>query len=283
MTQDAQVTAQPFVKWIGSKRRQIDRLLPHVPAGVPYVEPFLGGGALYFAAAVRAGAPVPGARLSDVNPRVVRAFQAVRDHVDEVIVALRRHAQLNCKAHYQTVVRTIPENLDIVEAAAWLIYLTKTAFNGLYRVNSSGQFNAAWGKYENPSICDEPTLRACSAVLQGVVVQEQDFRAALMEVPSGAFIYLDPPFWPAEGNRNFTQYTAARFGPLDHQTLAGYAVELRREGCTVLLSNSDVSDVRALYPEPLWTHTQLRVSRLVSRTMEGRIPTGELLLFGGPL
>lgn len=283
MTRDEQVAAQPFVKWIGSKRRQVDRMLPCVPPTGVYVEPFLGGGALYFAAAVRAGGPLPGARLSDVNPRVIRTFQAVRDHVDDVVDSLKRHAQSNCKEHYQTVARTIPEQLDIVDAAAWLIYLTKTAFNGLYRVNGSGQFNAAWGKYENPLICDEPTLRACSAMLQGVALQVQDFRDALMEVPPGSFIYLDPPFWPAEGNRNFTHYTAARFSPLDHQALAGYAVELRRERCTVLLSNANVPDVRALYPETLWDYTQLKVSRLVSRTMEGRIPTGELLLFGGPL
>ena len=155
-----------------------------------------GGGALFFALAARCGGLAGRAVLSDMNSRLIRTYQTVRDQVEPLIERLREHAALHTKEHYYA---TRARNIDVdtdVEVAAWMIYLNKTGFNGLYRVNKKGGFNVPMGRYKNPKVCDADNLRACSAVLKGVEIRHQGFDGVLERVGEGDFVYFDPPYVP---------------------------------------------------------------------------------------
>ena len=182
-----------------------------------YHEPFVGGGALFFALAARCGGLSGRAVLSDMNSRLIRTYQTVRDQVEPLIGRLQEHAELHSKDHYyNTRARPIDDDEDL-EVAAWMIYLNKTGFNGLYRVNKKGKFNVPIGRYKNPKICDADNLRACSAVLQGVEIHHQGFDAVLERAGSGDFVYFDPPYVPVSATASFTAYTSDGFNLADQE------------------------------------------------------------------
>lgn len=239
---------KPFIKWVGGKRRLLSELLEELPDDFGrYHEPFVGGGALFFSLAAHARRKGRWAVLSDANLRLVRTYRAVRDQVDGVIALLREHTRHHSKDHYyETRARKVDE-LDEAEAAAWFIYLNKTAFNGLYRVNRKGGFNVPIGRYDNPRICDEPALRLASWALQGAEIHHEDFRTVAERADAGDIVYFDPPYVPLSTSANFTSYTRDGFTMDDQSGLRDVAAELKMRDVQVMLSNSDTPEVRELY------------------------------------
>ena len=235
-----QVKAGPFLKWAGGKGRLLAQYQPLFPEkfGRSF-EPFVGAGAVFFHLA-------PGeAHLSDVNPELVNAYTVIRDQVDALISTLAGYQ--HDRDFYYALRAVDPETLSPVERAARIIYLNKTCFNGLYRVNRRGQFNVPFGDYKNPRICDEAGLRAANAALQGVSVTHQGFDAVLAEAKSGDFVYFDPPYHPLSPTASFTSYAADDFGPEDQIRLAAVFRRLDAKGVKIMLSNSDTPFIRDLY------------------------------------
>jgi DNA adenine methylase len=235
----------PFVKWVGGKTRLLHELLTRAPANYKrYFEPFVGGGALFFR--LRPAS----ARLSDLNADLVHAYQAVRDEVELVVRYAARHRTLHSEEYYYQVRERWNESrvgLSGAARAALFMYMNKTCYNGLWRVNRKGEFNVPVGRYVNPTILDAETLRATSFALQNADLAAAPFDSVLDEAEAGDFIYFDPPYDPVSETSDFTSYTADAFGVPDQQRLADVFRKLADRGCAVMLSNSDTPLVRKLY------------------------------------
>lgn len=266
------IGAKPFVKWAGGKRQLAAKLLAHVPAKIgTYYEPFVGGGALFFALDGR----FEHALLNDANKRLIETYAGVRDDVETVISLLKTMPYL--KTFYIATRKRDPDIMAEVDVAAWFIYLNKAGFNGLYRVNSSGGFNVPFGRYTNPTICDEPGLRAAAEALAGVQLRDGDFEKAVKSAERGDFVYFDPPYWPASPTSNFTGYTAGGFGAADHQRLRDIALVLKKRGVGVMLSNADLPPVRALYGKGFELE-RVEARRGINSDAGKRGPVGELII-----
>jgi DNA adenine methylase len=247
------VEATPFVKWAGGKTQLLAQLAPLVPPAFgTYYEPFVGSGAMFFwLRRVRGQFP---SVLLDLNPELINCYRVVRDDVQALIPALYRHQQKHDKRHYYHVRDLDPLEVGAVERAARFIYLNKTCYNGLYRVNSQGRFNVPMGSYKKPAILEPDVLLAASRALQGVEVREGDFSDILDAANDGDFIYLDPPYYPLSRTSSFTGYALSRkgrpeFGAGEHQRLAQFLRLLDSKGCRVLLSNSACQFVANLYDD----------------------------------
>lgn len=244
---------RPFLKWVGGKGRQLDALRRLRPKKFGrYFEPFLGGGAMFWDLA-----PAD-AWLNDLNVELIDTYCGVRNDVERVIRMLRHHRRRHMShrpgvraEHYDRYRRLKRDWQGAEWAAARLIYLNKTCFNGLYRVNARGEYNAPLGRYDNPLICDAPLLRACSRVLArpDIQVESGDYRRVLRLAERGDFVYFDPPYVPVNATASFTAYTAGGFGEKEHRELAEVFQELADDGVKVMLSNSDTPLVRELYAD----------------------------------
>ncbi len=263
---------RPFLKWVGGKGHLVPKLINRVPRGFggTYHEPFVGGGALFFAL------KPDQAHLSDNNLRLVRTYRAIRDAVDEVIDQL---SQLPHDKPLFLELRQEPidECPDDATVAAWMLFLNKTAFNGLYRVNQRNVYNVPFGRYTNPLICDERNLRACHGALQGVEIHHEPFDSVLDRAESGDFVYFDPPYIPLSATSNFTSYTEGGFGDDDQVRLRDVARELKDRDVNVLLSNSSAARVRELYT-PGFRKVEVTVPRRVNSKADGRGEVAELLI-----
>jgi DNA adenine methylase len=232
--------ARPFLKWVGGKGQLLRQFRTLLPAAFGrYFEPFVGGGALFFAHAPRR------AVLADVNAELVDCYRAIQGSVDDVIKALLKHKY--DKDHYYEVRLRGPESLPLARRAARTIFLNRSGYNGLYRVNSAGRFNVPFGRHSNPTLCDASNLRACSKALRGVDLKCCDFADAVRGARRGDFVYFDPPYVPVSPTANFTQYAAGRFGWREQVELASVFADLAKRGVAVMLSNSDTPEVRGLY------------------------------------
>ena len=248
--------ARPFFKWVGGKTRllpQLDALRPsHVGR---YAEPFLGGGAVYFH--LRNEAAFSGALLTDFNPDVVNAFTVVRDHLDALLAALRRHQALYLSrdaegraAYFYSVRDQHPDSrTDPVTRAARMLFLNRTCFNGLWRENKSGRFNTPHGRYANPVIAPTARLSAASAALQHATIERADFRSIpkLVRDHRVDFVYMDPPYHPISTTSAFNAYSQGGFSGRAQAELADVCRELDRMGARFMLSNSDCPLIRELY------------------------------------
>lgn len=264
--------AAPFVKWVGGKRKLAAQLLELRPARVRrYVEPFVGGGALFFALR-NAGFNEP-ALLRDVNEELINTYQVVRDSPTDLVRALRQH--VNTEEAFYAVRAQSPEDLDAIERAARFIYLNKTCFNGLHRVNKAGRFNSPFGRYDNPTICDEAGIFAASRALYNTSLAVRSFAALADEIGDGDFVYCDPPYVPASPTANFTAYSADGFGLAQQQQLAAVAREWAVRGATVVLSNADVPLVRELYAGMEITPVQMARNINSKATARGKV--GEVI------
>lgn len=233
---------RPFLKWVGGKSQLLDQLRPLLPRMFGrYFEPFVGGAALFFA--IRPA----GATLSDVNAELVDCYRAIRDDVDGVLEALEGHRY--DRDHYYEVRDVDPESLSLVERAARTIFLNKTGFNGLYRVNRAGKFNVPFGRHANPSFADEDNLRSCALALRGVELLVRDFRAVLAHASRGDFVYFDPPYVPVSDTADFTSYAAGGFSTRAQEELADVFRRLTEKGVYAMLSNSGAPLVRELYAD----------------------------------
>lgn len=264
---------RPVLKWAGGKGRLLPELLSRLPGEFGgYHEPFIGGGALFFALAGQTR--LAGTHLSDANPALIDVYLALRQDVDGLIAVLRSHRY--DRDHYYRVRAQRPEDLTLAERAARVIYLNKTCYNGLYRENRAGQFNVPFGRYRNPTICDEPNLRAVSAVLQGVDITCRPFPTVLDAAQPGDFVYFDPPYVPVSATANFTAYNRHGFGPDDQRRLRDVFAALAERGVRAMLSNSDTALVRELYAG--FRVEQVFAARAVNSKANGRGKVAEVLV-----
>ncbi|MFL2636276.1 MAG: DNA adenine methylase [Tepidiformaceae bacterium] len=240
------VFPKPFLKWAGGKTNLLGQYEPLFPEwSGDYFEPFIGSGAVFFYLSAR-----PEERkyyLSDLNQEIVDAFCAVRDDVEGVIKLLAKHQQLHSKDYFYQVRGLVPQNLSALEKAARTIYLNKTCFNGLYRVNKKGEFNVPMGNYKKPSILQIETLKAASRALSPADLSTGHYSVLVDKAQAGDFIYLDPPYHPLSKTAMFTNYVAQAFGEKDQMELAEVAAALSKKGCLVMESNSNTDFIKDLY------------------------------------
>lgn len=263
-----QATARPFLKWVGGKRSVLPELTARMPQTYrAYCEPFLGGGALFFS--MRPAT----AYLSDLNFYLALAYQAVRDDVERLISALKVHELKHNKEYYLKARLRIAKESDPTKIGALLIYLNKTCYNGLFRVNQSGAFNVPMGSYTAPKILDEGNLRACSKALQGIVIDQRPFWQTAVEKRN--FYYLDPPY-----HKTFSSFDSIGFDDKDHERLSVFCRELDAAGCYFMLSNSDTPFIRKLYEN--FGIEQVEAGRFVSCKGTQRGKEKELIIRNYP-
>ncbi len=268
--------AKPFLKWVGGKRQLLGEIFRHAPAlFARYHEPFIGGGAVFFHLRKTSRCP---AFLTDSNRRLIRAYRGVQQDVEGVIALLLEHQRCHSKPYFQQM----REQRDIdsataIEVAAWMIYLNRTGYNGLYRVNSSNVFNVPFGKYVNPNICDENNLRACSKALAGAELDPTGFESVLERARPGDFVYFDPPYRPLTATAKFTDYTSEGFGDDDQVRLRDVAQELKNRGVAVVLSNSSSPFIQKLYRDG-FHRIKVGARRAVNSDPKGRGLVEELIL-----
>jgi len=263
-TIEPEVQAKPFVKWVGGKRSILPILLEKAPEEYErYYEPFLGGAALFFSLQPE------NAVISDINLNLIRTYQAIQSSVDDVIELLKSYKINHCKENYLTVRDSFADVVSNAELAAKFIYLNKTCYNGLYRVNKSGKFNVPMGSYENPNIVTEENLRAASRVLTDVVIQQGNVED--MGIEANSFYYLDPPY-----HKTFSSYDKSGFGDEEHKMLAKRCNAINEIGSKFMLSNSDTPYIRDLYKE--YNCEIVMAGRMVSCKSSQRGKVGELLI-----
>lgn len=229
----AESMAKPLLKWAGGKTQLLGEIIPKIPKKYGrYIEPFFGGGAVFFATRPE------NAIIADINPELVNLYSSVASSVNDVIAELRQYK--NTEKDFYAVRSLDREKLSNVEAAARTIFLNRTCFNGLYRVNKSGQFNVPYGRYKNPKVIDEDALRAASFLLSKTTIICGDYKTVLMEnAQAGDFIFLDPPYLPISEYADFKRYTKEQFYEEDHAELASEVNRLHELGCHVILTNSN--------------------------------------------
>jgi DNA adenine methylase len=257
--------AGPFLKWAGGKRQLLPQLRRFVPPTfATYHEPFLGSAALFFDLWSRGR--LEAARLSDTNTALVDCYDVVRREPAALVAALRRlearHRQLGAEHYYEARTRFNllgarwstggggPDTCPI-ERAALFVYLNRTGFNGLYRLNARGEFNVPAGRYRNPRICDEAGIHAAAEALRGpgTRLDHAPWQRVLQDARANDFVYFDPPYAPVSATARFTHYTAAGFGDDEQRELAQAVVTLARRGCHVVLSNSTAPLMTTLYEQ----------------------------------
>ncbi|MBR2675163.1 MAG: DNA adenine methylase [Mogibacterium sp.] len=242
---------RPILKWVGGKRQLLEEIEKRLPKRISYyVEPFVGGGAVLFDRQPQY------VRINDYNKELINVYRVVRDNPDALIEELKNHEKKNDESgsEWFYLVRGIDrtpefENLSDVKRAARIIYLNKTCYNGLFRVNSAGQLNVPYGRYKHPNIVNEVGIRAlhvyfCNADIE---IREGDFADCLIDLPKEAFVYLDPPYMPITATSAFTGYTQGGFGYDKQVRLRDECVKLREQGIHFLQSNSDCEEIRELY------------------------------------
>lgn len=260
---------RPIVKWAGGKSQLLAELSSRTPDGYSrYFEPFGGSAALLFHLQPST------ATLADANDELMNCYRVVRDDVESLITDLSGHKN---DADYFYAMRAIdPSTLDEVTRASRFIYLNRTCFNGLYRVNRRGQFNTPFGAYRNPRICDAENLRAASATLREVELLEGDYLDALTLAEAGDFVYLDPPYVPVSVYSDFKRYTKVQFREADHVALAGAFRELDARGCKVMLSNSSAPLVLDLYKD--FNVELVQARRMINSNANGRGSVAEVIV-----
>lgn len=267
----------PILKWVGGKRQLLNNILPLVPKCSTYYEPFIGGGAVLF------GTQPDKAIINDSNAELINVYQVIKDTPEELIKKLIEHKENSCEDYYYTIRsldrdRTVYAELTDIERAARIIYLNKTCFNGLFRVNNAGEFNSPWGKYTNPNITNETTIRALNIYLNraNVKIKCGDYREALKGIRKGAFVYFDPPYMPISSSSSFTGYTANGFDEQEQIALKEQCDLLNKKGIKFLLSNSSCPFIEDLYKDYIIEH--VKAKRAINANPEKRGAIEEVLV-----
>jgi len=274
---------QPFLKWAGGKRQLLHEIRKYVP--VPrryklYFEPFVGAAAVLFDIQPQT------AIINDANAELINCYRVITRDPEGLIAQLREHRDKNDKKYFYRL-RQLDRDTSFatrsdLERAARIIYLNKTCYNGLFRVNSQGQFNVPFGNYTNPNIVDEVVLRAVSRYLNEahVEVSNDDFAAAVSGAARGDFVYLDPPYDPVSDTSSFTGYNLNSFDKNEQRRLKTVCDDLTQRGCKVLLSNSATDFIRELYGDTTrYTTVEVEASRNINSVSTGRGKINELLIF----
>jgi DNA adenine methylase len=267
----------PILKWAGGKSRLLDQLVAHVPTSFGrYFEPFVGGAALFFRLRPER------ATLSDLNSDLINVYRSVAFELDVVKRRLAIHQEKHSETYYyemRTRWNTVGAITGVDRAAAF-IYLNKTCYNGLWRVNSKGEFNVPVGRYEDPSILDPANLAAAGKVLARAELLVRPFADVADAAEAGDFVYFDPPYQPVSETARFVSYTASSFGEDDQRALADLVHGLVRRGVHVMVSNSDTPLIRDIY-RGLIQH-QVLCPRAINSRASARGPARELVIVGGP-
>jgi DNA adenine methylase len=269
---------QPFLKWAGGKRQLLPEIRKYIPKSYKhYFEPFVGAGAVFF------DLQRPNVTINDVNFELINCYRMIKDHPEELIRTTQRFGK--SKEDFLSIRLWDREpGLDkftLVQRAARIIYLNKTCFNGLFRVNSQGQFNVPFGDYRNPKIVEESVIRAISSYLNRVNVEllQGDFGVVVEKAKRNDFIYFDPPYDPLSDTSSFTGYSLNSFDQKEQQRLRDTCDKLYDRGCKVLISNSATNFIRKLYADNRYTIVDVEANRNINSVGSGRRKITELLVF----
>lgn len=275
MAKNKNKLVMPFLKWVGGKRQLMNEIEPLIPSRIStYYEPFVGGGAVFLNRQPKK------AVINDYNSELINVYQVIRDEVEELIDELHKHKN---EAEYFYEIRALDrkeefDNLSAVKRASRIIYLNKTCFNGLYRVNSSGEFNTPFGRYKNPNIVNEHVLKAVSSYLRNsnITFLSGDFEDSLKGIRRGAFVYFDPPYDPVSKSSNFTGYAEGGFDRNEQERLSQICKNLDSRGVKFLLSNSSTDFIKDLYKD--FTIKEVGANRYINSVASKRGQVVELLV-----
>lgn len=271
---------KPFVKWAGGKRQLLPQINENTPKNFKkYYEPFVGGGAVFLDKQLKKVV------INDFNSELTNAYQVVKDSSEELLKLLETHSENNSSDYYYEIRAWDRDGtLDTkseVERAARFIYLNKTGFNGLFRVNSHGQVNVPYGKYKNPAIVNEAVIRAVSKYLQksDITILNGDYGDALKDVKKNDFVYLDPPYADVTNDKkSFVGYTLNGFGDEEQERLRDVFKELDAKGAYVMMSNSSTPYIHELYKEYNETTKIVKAKRAINSKASGRGAVDEVLI-----
>lgn len=268
----------PMLKWVGGKRQLLSDITPMINRKCSvYVEPFIGGGAVLF------NLQPKNAIINDYNKELINVYKTVRDNLDELVELLKIHEDKNSSDYYYEIRALDRENefnhMSSVEKAARIIYLNKTCYNGLYRVNSAGQFNSPYGRYKNPNIVNEPVLRAISKYFNtnDIKINNGDYKDVLKGLDTGAFVYLDPPYMPISSSSSFTGYTEGGFNYSSQVELKEECDKLTEQGIRFVQSNSDCPEIRELYRN--YKIKTVKAKRAINSVAKKRGEINEVLIY----
>lgn len=270
----------PVLKWVGGKRQLFETFKPLFPKKLSrytYCEPFLGGGAIFFKLQ-----PAK-AYVNDINEDLMLVYTVIRDDVNNLIELLSAFTN-DAESFY--AVRDLDRNKKIfsqlsdLERAARIIFLNKTCFNGLYRVNNAGEFNTPFGNYRNPNIVNAPTLLAVSKYLNSgeITLTACDYSEVLLKLKKNSFVYLDPPYYPISTTSNFTGYVKSGFNRDEQIRLRDCCDELTERGIKFMLSNSDTEFIHEIYSNPFYNITPVKAKRAVNSVASKRGDVDELVI-----
>lgn len=267
----------PFLKWVGGKRQLMPSIVEHLPENIKdykYVEPFIGGGAVLF------NLQPKNAIINDFNEELINVYQVIKNNLDELIEDLIKHKN---EAEYFYFIRGLDrkgefKKLTDVQRASRVIFLNKTCFNGLYRVNNAGEFNSPFGRYKNPNIVNEPTLKAVNKFLNSnnIEIRSGDYSEILKQTDKKCFVYLDPPYHPISESSNFTGYVQGGWSMYDQIDLKTACDELHKKGVKFLLSNSSADFIKDLYKD--YKITIVKANRAINSNGSDRGEIDEVLI-----
>lgn len=267
----------PFLKWVGGKRQLMPSIVDHLPKNFKdykYIEPFIGGGAVFF------NMQPKNAVINDFNEELINVYQVIKDNLDELIIDLKKHKN---ESEYFYSIRSLDRNgefkkLSAVQRASRVIFLNKTCFNGLYRVNNAGEFNSPFGRYKNPNIVNEPTLKAVNKFLNNnnIEINSGDYSEILIQTDKKCFVYLDPPYHPISESSNFTGYVQGGWNMYDQIDLKTACDELNKKGVKFLLSNSSADFIKDLYKD--YKITIVKANRAINSNGAERGEVDEVLI-----
>ena len=274
------MTNKPFLKWVGGKRQLLADIAPLVPDQFTrYMEPFVGGGAVFFHLSEQLNDEKTPSLINDINPELVNCYQMVKTQTDELIELLKTHHH---DKDYYLEIRNLDRQegglakLSPLERASRFLYLNRTGFNGMYRVNSKGLNNVPFGRYKNPSLVNEDVLRAAAHALRFTAIQNKSFEACLEQAEMGDFVYLDPPYVPLNETSYFTSYMTDGFNMADQTRLAELVRELDQRGVVFIASNACMPVVQELYSG--FRQIEVKAKRAINANGKKRQPISELLI-----
>lgn len=268
----------PMLKWVGGKRQLLSEIVPMIDKKCStYVEPFIGGGAVLFNMQPKK------AIINDYNKELINVYKTVRDSLNDLLDELKVHEEKNSSDYYYEI-RSLDrgakfKKMSDVKKAARIIYLNKTCYNGLYRVNSAGQFNSPYGRYKNPNIVNEAVLRAISKYFNDNEIQilNGDYKDALRNLENNSFVYLDPPYMPISTSSSFTGYTEGGFGYNRQVELKQECDKLTNQGIRFVQSNSDCGVIRELYKD--YKIKTVKAKRRINSVAKKRGEINEVLIY----
>jgi DNA adenine methylase len=271
--------ARPVLKWVGGKRRLIDQILSLFPEDYSkraYHEPFFGGGALFFHLEPKRGS------INDVNKRLINFYRVLRDKPDELIEEASQYTYKKSE-YYRLRTRFNEVPLSDLQEAAILLYLNKTGYNGLYRVNSKGEYNVPFGRYKNPTTVDEERIHVASEILKNIKIESKRFTSVKEQAEKGDIVYFDPPYMPVSDTSDFTSYSKSGFDYEDHKLLRDTCIHLHENGVYFVESNSYAEPIRDLYNEiDEFRIVTVQMNRAINSKVSKRGEVNEILVTNIP-